>query len=155
MSDDQVPPQPPSTPPPPPDPPPPPPDPPAGAAPPPPPPGPGTGTGAASSNRSLWIVLSYLWIFALIPYLLEQDDREAKWHARHGLVLTGAEIAFWIVFWIVSMIANFIPFAGCLFGLGGLLIWLAFIGLRVFLIVKGLNGERFLIPGLSEFADRF
>ena len=62
---------------------------------PPPPPvtPPTTPAGPASSNRSVMIVLSYLWILALIPFLMEQDDKDVRWHAKHGLVLLGAEIA--------------------------------------------------------------
>ena len=47
------------------------------------------------------IVLSYLWILALVPLLVEKDDKEVQWHAKHGIVLMVAEIAFWIVFNIV------------------------------------------------------
>ena len=140
-------------------PPPPPPPPPMGAAPPPPPPPPAggyagpTGGGPISDNRQLYVVLSYLGLLALVPYLLEKEDREVQWHAKHGLVLCGAEIALGIVLGGVLTIINF--FTGCLGCLIGPLIVIPWIILHVMLIVKALNGERLLIPGVSHYADQF
>ena len=57
--------------------------------------------GAPSSNRNVMIVLSYLWLLALVPLLTEKDDKEVQWHAKHGLVLMVAELFIWIVFSIV------------------------------------------------------
>ncbi len=118
---------------------------------PPPPPvtPPTTPAGPASSNRSVMIVLSYLWILALIPFLMEQDDKDVRWHAKHGLVLLGAEIAAIIGVGILSGLSG---------GLGCLLVPLAQLGILVFHVVciaKALEGERLLVPGLSDFADKF
>ena len=49
------------------------------------------------------IVLSYLWLLALVPLLVEKDDKEVQWHAKHGIVLMVAEIVFWIIVTIVQM----------------------------------------------------
>jgi hypothetical protein len=43
--------------------------------------------GAVSSNRTIMIVLSYLWILAIVPLLVEKEDKEVQWHAKHGIVL--------------------------------------------------------------------
>ena len=56
---------------------------------------------APSSNRNVMIVLSYLWLLALVPLLTEKDDKEVQWHAKHGLVLMVAELFLWIVISIV------------------------------------------------------
>lgn len=114
------------------------------AAPLPPPP-----AGGASSNRSVMIILSYLWILALIPLLMEQDDQDVHWHAKHGLVLLGAETAAFLAIGVFSGLSG---------GLGCLLVPLAQLGVLVFHVVcisKALKGERLLIPGLSDFADKF
>lgn len=109
-----------------------------------------------SSNRSIMIVLSYLWLLALVPLLVEKNDREVQWHAKHGIVLMVAEIVVWIGLTILNLIASQIFFAlGCVGGLLGLVIWLAVIVVHIMCIVKGLKGERFLIPGVSEYANRF
>ena len=58
------------------------------AAPPPqPPPTPDGSSAPPGDNRAIWIVLSYLGLLALIPLLVERDDQEVQWHAKHGLVL--------------------------------------------------------------------
>ncbi|HSN53826.1 MAG TPA: hypothetical protein VLT32_04100, partial [Candidatus Sulfomarinibacteraceae bacterium] len=59
--------------------------------------------GGTSDNRTIWIVLSYLGLLALIPLLVEKEDREVQWHAKHGLVLMVAEFVAMIALWIVIM----------------------------------------------------
>ena len=110
----------------------------------------------ASSNRGVMIVLSYLWILALVPLLVEKEDKEVQWHAKHGIVLMVAEIAFWIVFNIVTYMfaAVFTPL-GCVIGLLGPLVALVFLAVHIMAIVKGLNGQRLVIPVLSEYASKF
>jgi uncharacterized membrane protein len=107
--------------------------------------------GTASSNRSVMIVLAYLWILSLVPLLVEKNDQEVQWHAKNGIVLMVAEIAFWIVF---NIVVYMMPF-GCVVGLIGPLVALAFLAVHIVAIVKGLNGQRLVIPGLSEYASRF
>ena len=96
MSDEQVPP--PETPN---APPPPPPEPPPAATPP-----PLSGGGSVSENRSVMIVLAYFGPLALIPLLVEKDDKEVQWHSKHGLVLFVAEIILWIVLTIINVAAS-------------------------------------------------
>ena len=107
--------------------------------------------GTVSSNRSVMIVLSYLWILSLVPLLVEKDDQEVQWHAKHGIVLMVAEIVFWVAF---NIVIYMIPF-GCVVGLIGPLVALAFLAVHIVAIIKGLNGQRLIIPGLSEYASRF
>ena len=101
------------------------------------------------------IILSYLWILALIPFLVEKEDKEVQWHAKHGLVLTGAEFLLWIVLTILIAILSFVPFIGCVSWLLPVAVGFGFLALHIMCMVKGTSGERLLIPGLSEFADRF
>ena len=46
----------------------------------------------SSPNRGVMIVLAYLWPLALVPLLVEKQDAEVQWHAKHGLVLMVAEL---------------------------------------------------------------
>jgi len=105
------------------------------------------------------IVLAYLGILALIPLLVEKEDREVQWHAKHGLVLLVAEIALFIVLSILQTIVANIPVIGCLAAIIGLLIWfvltIGILVLHVMCIVKGINGQRFMLPYVSEYANRF
>jgi uncharacterized membrane protein len=111
------------------------------------------GSGAPSSNRNVMIVLSYLWLLALIPLVVEKEDREVQWHAKHGLVLAVAELVFWVAFQIVMFMLG--SFLGCLVAIFAPLIGLGFLILHIMAIVKGINGSRLIIPGLSQYADKF
>lgn len=118
-----------------------------------------TPVGGQSGNRTIMIVLSYLWLLALVPLLVDKDDREVQWHARHGIVLLVAEIILWIALFMVQTIIGHIPFLGCLLGLLSLLVgfvlWCGVIVVHVLCIIKGLNGQRFIVPYVSQYADQF
>lgn len=129
----------------------------AGAPPPPPPSGGGTTpppAGGESPNRGIMIVLSYLGLLALIPLLVEKEDREVQWHAKHGLVLT----VFWFIVWVALAIVGMalawvdVGCTGCVLQSVLLIVMLV---VHVMAIVKGLNGQRLILPGISQFADRF
>jgi uncharacterized membrane protein len=132
-----------------------------GAAPPPPPPAEAPPREPAakevvSENRNVMIVLAYLWLLALIPLLVDKEDREVQWHAKHGLVLTVVEVVVMIGLQVVVMILGAISGGlGCVFTLLIPIFLLAILVVHVLCIVKGINGQRFLIPGVSEFADKF
>jgi uncharacterized membrane protein len=121
-----------------------------------PPPIPGS---TPSSNRTIMIVLSYLGILALIPLLVEKEDKEVQWHAKHGLVLLVAEIALFIVLSILAAIVGSIPLIGCLAAIIGLLVnvglVIGILVVHVMCIVKGMNGQRFMLPYVSEYANKF
>lgn len=130
------------------------------AAPPPPasvpPPPAGNAGGTESPNRKIMLVLSYLWLLALVPFFIEKEDKEVQWHAKHGLVLLGAEFILWIVIFILQMIIGSISGTlGCVFSIITGLLWLGLIGFRIYCIMQAFAGERFKIQGLSDFADRF
>ena len=109
-----------------------------------------------SENRNVMTVLSYLWLLALIPLLVEKEDREVQWHAKHGLVLTVVEVVVMIGLQVVVMILGAISGGlGCIFTLLIPIFLLAILIVHILCIVKGINGQRFLIPGVSEFADKF
>jgi len=115
-----------------------------------------TPTGVVSDNRNLWIVLSYLGLLSLIPLLVEKEDPEVQWHAKHGLVLTGVEFAVFVGLALVGMlIGAFSAGLGCILGLAWPLLMVAVLVLHVMCIMKGIKGDRLLIPGVSEFADKF
>ena len=95
------------------------------------------------------IVLSYLWLLALVPFLVEKEDAEVQWHAKHGLVLLAAEI---LIFLVVSVFGSITGFVTCLLLP---LLYLAIFVLHGACIVKGVNGERLTVPVVSEYADRF
>ncbi len=109
-----------------------------------------------SANRTIMVILSYLGILALVPLLVEKGDKEVQWHAKHGLVLLVVEIILFIALAIIGIILGHIPVLGCLTGaLLHMLLWLAILVVHIMCIVKGVNGQRFTLPYISEYADRF
>lgn len=117
------------------------------------PPPPSGGTGGTGSDRTIMVILAYLWILALIPLLMKKEDREVQWHAKNGLVILGAEIVIWIVFLVLGFAMPDI--AGCGVATIQCVVWLAFLVVRIIAIVKAVNGQRFKVPVISDFADKF
>ena len=116
------------------------------SAPPPPPP-----AAAPGSNRNVMIALSYLWILAVVPLIVEKDDAEVQWHAKHGLVLLVVEIILYAILAVVSMV----PVIGCVTVFLPFVVFVGFLVIRILCITKGINGERFTVPAISDFANRF
>ena len=111
------------------------------------------GSSTPSSNRNVMILLSYLWLLALIPLVVEKQDREVQWHAKHGIVLTVAEMIFWVAFQILTFVLG--SFLGCLVAIFAPIVALGIVVLHIFAIIKGINGQRLIVPGISQYADKF
>jgi uncharacterized membrane protein len=133
------------------------PPPPGGGAytPPPPPPAGGGPGGAASGDRTIMVILAYLWILAIIPLLVKKDDREVQWHAKNGLVILAAEIIFWILLTILGFVLPQGVGLGCGLSTVSCVVWIAFLVVRIICIVKGVSGQRYRVPVLSDYADKF
>jgi uncharacterized membrane protein len=107
-------------------------------------------------SKGVLLVLAYLPPFAVVPLLIEKDDPEIHWHAKHGIVLMVAEMLVLLGLFVVSLLFGLLTAGiGC-----GLLVllpipWLGFLVLHIIAAVKGFNGKRLIIPFISEYADRF
>ena len=102
------------------------------------------------------IVLAYLWLLALVPLLVDKQDGEVQWHAKHGLVLMAAEVILLIGFAMLTSLVSLATFGlGCVMSLVIVFLWVAILGLHAMAIIMGLNGKKLIIPGISEYADRF
>lgn len=99
------------------------------------------------------IVLSYLGILALIPLIMKKDDKEIQWHAKNGLVL----FVFYIIATVVwTLLSNFMPATlGCALSFVSCGIGIGYLVVIIMGILKGVKGERFRVPMLSDFADKF
>jgi uncharacterized membrane protein len=109
-----------------------------------------------SKDDALMLVMAYLGPLCLVPLLLEKSDPIVRWHARHGLVLLIADCALLASLGIVATLVSFATFgllASVIIVLSGVAS-LALVILHALMIVKALSGERLLIPGISEHADR-
>ncbi len=103
------------------------------------------------SEDVIFLVLAYLGILALIPFFVAKDNDYVRWHSKQGLVL----VAFEIALWIVLMIFGFIPILNIIFAFLGLFIWLGVLILHIFCIVKALKGEKWYVPVIGKYADKF
>ena len=98
------------------------------------------------------VVLSYFWMLALIPLLVEKEDAEVQWHAKHGLILMITEIALYIALSILA----FVPWIGAILGCAVTpFLSLAIFIVHIICIVKALKGERFKLPVVSDFVDQW
>lgn len=118
---------------------------------PPPPPPPG-GT-SPSSDRTLMVVLSYLGLLALIPYLTKKDDAEIHWHAKNGVGLLILDVAIWVVFMIITWVlpSNLL---GCGVGMIQCIVWIGILVLHIYCIIQAVGGKRPRIPVVTDFAEK-
>ena len=108
----------------------------------------------------LFPLMALLAVFGLviiyrIDATLARD--QANWFVL-GLVLFGAEAILYLVFFVVHMafiFSHFLAFLGCFLSIIQLVLWLGILLLHIICIIKGLKGERFLVPGVSQYADKF
>jgi uncharacterized membrane protein len=109
-----------------------------------------------SPNRGVMIVLAYLWALAIVPLLVEKQDPEVQWHAKHGLVLMAAELVVIFAYMIMTSLVSIAAIGlGCVMSLFFVFAWVGILALHVVAILKGVNGGRLIIPGISEYANRF
>ena len=105
------------------------------------------------------VALSYIFFLGFIPLLTKKDDKEVQWHAKNGLVLFFVYFIVRIVWWaIVRFLIGSTGGFGCLaapilIGISCIL-WLGYIALMILCIVKGVNGERFRLPVVTDFAEK-
>jgi uncharacterized membrane protein YjgN (DUF898 family) len=101
------------------------------------------------------IVLAYLWPLALIPLLIDKQDAEVQWHARHGIVLAIAELILLFAYIIVTSIVSLRTLGlGCVLTLFLIFAWIAVVAVHVVAILKGISGARLIVPGVSAYANR-
>ena len=109
-----------------------------------------------SPNRGVMIVLAYLWALAIVPLLVEKQDPEVQWHAKHGLVLMAAELVAIVAYMLITSVVSIAAIGlGCVMSLFFVFAWVGILALHVVAILKGVNGGRLIIPGISEYANRF
>jgi uncharacterized membrane protein len=93
-------------------------------------------------------------IFSVVVAIVEKQSRFLRFHAFQSLLVHGAAIALWLVFWVVQAIFAMInvPFLGLIlvplqFALG-----IALVGLTIFLMIKAYNNEEYELPRLGQMA---
>jgi uncharacterized membrane protein len=108
-----------------------------------------------SPHRAVMIVLAYMWLLAFVPLLFEQQSPDIQWHARHGIVLMIAEVLLLAGYILMTTLVSLATLGlGLVLSLLVVFVWVGILGLHVIAIVKGINGERLMIPRVSEYANR-
>ncbi len=102
-------------------------------------------------SDTLMLVLAYLGILALVPYLTVTDSDYVRWHAKQGLTLTGV----WFAAMLVSGILMGIPGLGVLFALLSPFFSLAVVAIFIVGMVKAIQGERWPIPIVADLAEKW
>jgi uncharacterized membrane protein len=109
-----------------------------------------------SSHRSIMIILAYLPPFAVIPLLVEKDDPEIHWHAKHGVVLMTAEMLLLLALVVVALVLGLLTAGiGCFLLALVPIPFLAFLVMHIIAVLKAFGGKRLVIPVVSEYADKF
>jgi uncharacterized membrane protein len=90
--------------------------------------------------------LSYLtWIAGLIIFLVEKQNRFARFHAMQSILLT-------VVTFVVWIIVGFIPFLGLVLGP---LVWIAGFILWLMCVINAFQGRYFKLPVIGDYAERW
>ncbi len=99
------------------------------------------------------LVFGYLGPLALVSLIASRREL-VKWHAKQGLALAATVLAVHILFKpIHSLVSRFISPMRDVFWAANLLILLGALVGTLVCIVRGLEGERFKLPGLGYLAD--
>lgn len=105
---------------------------------------------ARASPRAM-LILSYLAFLGVIPLLFARDDPGVRWHARNGLLLFGAVAAIALV---ATLVGTVLPALGCLYAMLMFFVLVLYAFIAILAIVKALDGQRLLVPGISKYAGR-
>jgi uncharacterized membrane protein len=102
------------------------------------------------SSRAM-LVLSYLAFLGVIPLAFARQDPEVRWHARNGLFLFVAVAAIALV---ATLVGTVLPALGCLYATLMFFVLVLYAFIAILAIVKALDGQRLLVPGISKYAGR-
>ena len=97
------------------------------------------------------LVFGYLGPLALVSLIASRREL-VKWHAKQGLLLALAVTAVQLVFKPFHRMEFFEPVLDLFWAANGLILVGAVVAMLV-CIVRGLEGERFKLPGLGDVAD--
>jgi uncharacterized membrane protein len=74
-----------------------------------------------------------------------------RWHARNGLLLFGAVAAIALV---ATLVGSVLPAIGCLYAALMFFVLALYAFIAILAVVKALDGQRLLVPGISKYAGR-
>lgn len=106
------------------------------------------------NEKNTMLILSYLWVLALIPRLQKKEDPEILWHSKNGLGLFIVELGIYFLtfpfFIILGFVFGFLSSFYFFYFFPSFCILL----LHIFCILKAIKGEKLEIPYLSQFSQK-
>ncbi len=91
------------------------------------------------------------WITGLIFFLMEKEDQFVRFHAMQSIVTFGGLTVISIVFSILGLI----PYVGLIFGVLQILVGILGFVLWILLMVKAYQGQRYKLPWVGNFAEKY
>lgn len=96
------------------------------------------------------LILAYVPLLWWIP-LYSGKRRDLRWHARNGILLFAAVVAFAVV---AAVIAVILPSLSCIYAVVMFSAGSLYVVVSVLAVVKALQGQRLVVPWISRHADR-
>jgi len=94
-----------------------------------------------AEKNKIFGIIAYLNFLCFVPLLVAKDSPFAKYHANQGFTLFLAEVALWIVSWVIIIVASFIlPASG--FNVIGLVFDAVGLGLFVLAVLGIINAAK-------------
>lgn len=102
----------------------------------------------------LMLILSYLWILALVPFMVTRSAF-VRWHAKQGLILCGVTClgALMVVF-AGAILATLSKVFAWLFAFLLVNLVLLYMALALVCMIKAIRGERWTIPFLGDMVEK-
>ncbi|MEX1279126.1 MAG: DUF4870 domain-containing protein [Acidimicrobiia bacterium] len=98
-------------------------------------------------SQNIGALLAYVlgWVSGLVVWLLEQDNREVRFHAAQSVLVFGGLT-------IISTVFGLIPIIGIIVapivGLVGFVLW-------IYLMVQGYSGNHVALPVIGDLAEEW
>jgi uncharacterized membrane protein len=101
-----------------------------------------------AEKNKIFGIIAYLGFLCFVPLIVAKDSPFAKYHANQGFTLFLAEVAFWVVEWIITLVSYFVlPSSG--YGIIGIvfdIVALGFFALAVLGIINAAKGKCLPLP---------
>jgi len=109
------------------------------------------GKSSTGLNENVAGLLCYVlgWVSGLVFVLIEKESKFVRFHAMQSIYVFGIYTVAWI---IINAILGWIPILGFIINV---LLWVAWIGLAVFLMIKAYQGVQFKIKWAGDYAERW
>jgi uncharacterized membrane protein len=108
------------------------------------------------SEDKVMLVLSYLGLFALIPFFITKNENEyVKWHAKQGLTLFIVSVVALIALMVLAAVLALIhPVLVIVVSLLYLVFGVGMLVLFILAIIKAFNGIRWPIPFVADLSAK-